>query len=406
MLCRNSSRFASTRLSVTTQILAATCLALGACGSSSGGGISPNTQPPGDAGGDSAMTVEGDDGGAEGGAACPTAPAAPLVASPVYQGASVRVLAVGPTNVYWCTFGNGGALWMEPLAGGTATQIAFSTMDGGANALPTVLVTDASSLWLSNSDGIQRAGLDGSNLQVVVPASALPIQMPAYQMVLDDDNVYVTGASNAFGSAAMFDTLVVSAPKAGGPVKTITTLTHASNYGHGSGFAVDATNVYWADYKDSAPYPGGIFAAPKAGGGTPTMLFTAVSSGADESSGAEFMQGSGDAFYMSTSAGLAIVHTSQPTIPPAVVDANGTLPIAVDGDTLYYTNISMPDAGSSPISTILQTCGVAPGVAVTSLPGESAQILRTSSTQLFIAADLLQASPGQPAGGGLWTISR
>jgi hypothetical protein len=316
---------------------------------------------------------------------------------------AVTSLTVGPDAVYWsescgdCT-GSQGTLWRQALSGGPPGLISFPIVVGGAASTPLNLATDGTSLWFLDGDGLLRVGLDGTHPQVVVPRSSLPVGSRLSGLAFDGDNLYAV-APGVNGQ----DTVILSVPRSGGgPVTTLATVAHGSGPAKGSGLVVDASRVYWADYEEATPQRGGIFATPKAGGGSAGLLVGLV---ADQgsTSAVTIAAGSGDALYAVAQADqtLRLLHTSRLAEPPSTVATSAAAPVAIAGDDVYFTA-----ALASPPS-IQHLCGTGPGAALSTLGADDLPLMfAASSDRLFVAGLTASIDPQTPPEGAVWTLAR
>jgi hypothetical protein len=308
---------------------------------------------------------------------------------------------VGPDALYWsescgeCA-GSRGTLWRQPLSGGPPGLIPFPGVAVGAASTPQSLTSDGTSLWFFDGDGLLRVALDGSNPQLVLPRSSLPVQLPLSGVAFDADNLYAVGAG-ANGQ----DTVLMSVPKSGGTARTLATVDHRSGPSKGAGLVVDASRVYWVDYEESPPYSGGIFATPKAGGGGAELVVPVA--GRDSQSAVTLAAGSGDALYAVGQADqtLRLVHTSRLAEAPTTVATSAAAPLAIAGDDVYFTS-----ALATPPS-IQHVCGPGPGAALSTLGADDLPlVLAAGPDRLFVAGLTASIDPQAQAEGAVWTLAR
>lgn len=371
-------------------LLAAACSSSHGTPSKDGGG-------PGDADTDAEVAAPGGDDASPTGNPCGDAGAVAM-ATEITAGDQIPSMAVGPNAFYWSQFCSScphstGQLWMQSLAGGSPTQVALPMTTGGSDATPDALAVDGSLLWFTDGDGLEHLDLDGSNPQLVARAADLPIVLPPWAIAFDDANVYLLSSDTSF------DTTIVSVPKSGGSVRTVTTLATA-NTATREGLVVDARNVYWYDGLAPGEANGaGLYTAPKTGG-TASLLVSLL--GVAPTAVAA---GPGDTVYVgpafladSTTPSLLGVHTSTPKAAPVVVATSVGAPIAVVASSVYFRGT----VGTTP--TIMQACKGGPGVPVAALPtGAIPSVLVPSGAQLF-AAGLLAQEQSAPPGGAIWSM--
>jgi hypothetical protein len=178
--------------------------------------------------------------------------------------------AVDATSVY---YDGGGSLMKIPLAGGSPTPV---TSLGVSWSLASGVVLDATSVYWEDASSyhgeVRTAPLAGGP-SVLLYSPYSPPSTPAFIMIpllaVDATNVY--GATydpfNAVGS-------IVSVPLEGGTLVTL-----ASGHFHPAFLAVDARAVYWVNSDFSAPVPGfrspdmiGTVMKAALTGGTPAVL--------------------------------------------------------------------------------------------------------------------------------------
>jgi hypothetical protein len=205
----------------------------------------------------------------------------------IKAGINIASLALGPTDAYWVSSGNGnGTVWTCPLAACaekkladvvdgnpydiavSGTTLVWTVMGGfsgavykctlpscapealaqGASMKPGALVMDATNVYFANDKSIQRCAIAGCN---GAPDTLFTVSSFTSALATDGAAVYFTASAMGPGGA-----LVKCAVGGcgGGPTVLATEPTLFSP----GGIALDATSVYWTDYNK-----GTVSKAPK-----------------------------------------------------------------------------------------------------------------------------------------------
>jgi hypothetical protein len=136
-------------------------------------------------------------------------------------------LAADSSNLYWTT--QGGQVMQCALGGCSGNPTALATVAGLQPLGIGALAVDATSVYWSDSGGIEKCSIAGCS---GAPTTLVAAQQ-AYGLVTDGTNVYWTDYQNGF---------VYQCPNTGCAQPTVL----ASALDHPNNLAVDASNVYWA----------------------------------------------------------------------------------------------------------------------------------------------------------------
>ena len=241
-------------------------------------------------------------------------------------------IAVDASNVYWTSSGNG-VLMKAPRAGGASVVLAKET------SMSNVLVVDAVNIYWVGSSRIVKIPLDGGTSSTLVGTGAGGI-------AVDASFLYWTYWTNSS------DGTVMKVPLGGG-----TPVTVATGQSRPGAIALDATNIYWANYNAVMNMPIASGKASKLAdvdpNGGPFLLaidnanlfYAAESTGTvvrvplDRNSAMTLAQG------QQTISGIAVIGTN--VYWPS---SNGVMTVPVDGGspTLFASPISPKGGTQSP----------------------------------------------------------
>jgi len=244
-------------------------------------------------------------------------------------------LAVDAATVYFTTLANDGAVLAVPKVGGATTAIAPGQVDPES-----VAVDDGAVYWTSSGGGfVGRVDKSGANLIELASGQSGPSGI-----ALDATHVYWLNYLDP-GAVSVI-------AKEGGAPSVLAT--------GGTGFsriAVGDAGVTWTDF-----YTSSVLRVPKQGGAE--VIVAQLPGNVGD------VALDGDVVY--AAAGTSIFRIASPGAPPepvAPIGGSGAARLAVDGDTLFFTDAQagdvarVPKAGGAP--EILAAGQLAPvGVAV------------------------------------------
>lgn len=243
-------------------------------------------------------------------------------------------IALQGTNVYWLVstsdsdagpYGSGHLLTM-PTAGGTVTTLATAPR-------PHAVAADATNVYWT-TENVDPTSTTGGGLLRMTPRAGGPtttiatgLQMAASQVALGPTGVYWLSAG---GSSA--GTILMQTPLGGGTATTIFSPPYAVEI---RAFAVDATNVYWAEFDSpvgkNAVATLDIVKMPLAGGTQVTLASTPPCTGSSPC--AALVVGSSSVFW-SDGAGVESVPIGGGAVT-TLVPRQSVEPVAVDSGFVY-----------------------------------------------------------------------
>lgn len=288
------------------------------------------------------------------------------------------LLAVGCRDRSGITVGDGGvpgddlATIVNPATGPCHLVVEHGNdvyADGWCLQSPGALAIDPASVTAVAAPGLVRIDKATGAQTILAGAGGTPRL----------DGALADGGDELFFSAVGADGMnaIFAVPRGGGQVRTVVaTGATIPQYDRVWSIALDASNVYWL--------AGGVWSAPRAGGGTPARVGGAVAVSA--SIGDPSLVVGADALYY-TRPGAGEIDRQPLDGSPASVVATGRTPgpLVVAGDTIYWIEVGTPGADCSPTDGALRSWSPSGGA-------------KTWASGLAGARDLTLAG-----GGVVWT---